>query len=265
MFTDDMIDRYCYLLRLPTLLSPASLSIFAPHVLYILSTLKDSQAFHILPPSNLNSPLPREHFVDDESEMVAESSAIGTSEILTRSSRKKGRPTKREKAKKAKDALGQLDKWLDKNTYRYPDAKDDTERLGDSGVQGTRETLMGGAVAGKTTHTLITHPPNASLAIYKMQKNQYLDSVTSTGPEYSNMNGNNGGEVASVNLPSGIRAPMRLHRVIDVDPEERGREEAALRRANEAVLARVKKIDEIAAEQGLEVGGEGGEMTGLER
>ena len=36
-------------------------------------------------------------------------------------------------------------------------------------------------------------------------------------------------------------------------------------RANDAVLARLRKIDEMAAEQGLEVGGEGGEMTGLAR
>lgn len=42
-------------------------------------------------------------------------------------------------------------------------------------------------------------------------------------------------------------------------------EREALVRANDAVLARLKKIDEIAAERGLEVGGEGGEKTGLAR
>lgn len=38
-----------------------------------------------------------------------------------------------------------------------------------------------------------------------------------------------------------------------------------LRTANEAVLGRLKEIDEMAASQGLEVGGEGGEKTGLAR
>jgi hypothetical protein len=38
-----------------------------------------------------------------------------------------------------------------------------------------------------------------------------------------------------------------------------------LERANYAVLSRLKKIDEMAAEKGLEVGGEGGDRTGLER
>ena len=42
-----------------------------------------------------------------------------------------------------------------------------------------------------------------------------------------------------------------------------GRE--ALRTANEAVLWRLREIDEMAACQGLEVGGEGGEKTGLAR
>jgi len=42
-----------------------------------------------------------------------------------------------------------------------------------------------------------------------------------------------------------------------------GRE--VLRTANEAVLRRLREIDEMAACQGLEVGGEGGEKTGLAR
>jgi hypothetical protein len=39
----------------------------------------------------------------------------------------------------------------------------------------------------------------------------------------------------------------------------------ALERANMAVLGRLKRIDAIAAEKGMEVGGEGGELTGLGR
>lgn len=40
---------------------------------------------------------------------------------------------------------------------------------------------------------------------------------------------------------------------------------ATLRRANETVVRRMRKIDEEAAARGLEVGGEGGERTGLSR
>jgi hypothetical protein len=39
----------------------------------------------------------------------------------------------------------------------------------------------------------------------------------------------------------------------------------ALERANLEVLGRLKKIDAMAAERGMEVGGEGGELTGLGR
>ena len=45
--------------------------------------------------------------------------------------------------------------------------------------------------------------------------------------------------------------------------DESGRD--VLRTANEAVLRRLREIDEMAASQGLEVGGEGGEKTGLAR
>jgi hypothetical protein len=46
---------------------------------------------------------------------------------------------------------------------------------------------------------------------------------------------------------------------------EEGRGVEALERANLAVLGRLKKIDAMAAERGMEVGGEGGELTGLGR
>ncbi|KAI6007222.1 hypothetical protein EDD15DRAFT_2153593 [Pisolithus albus] len=40
---------------------------------------------------------------------------------------------------------------------------------------------------------------------------------------------------------------------------------AALRRASDAVVRRMRKMDEVAAAEGLEVGGEGGDRTGLGR
>jgi hypothetical protein len=55
-------------------------------------------------------------------------------------------------------------------------------------------------------------------------------------------------------------------RVLDALLErENGEGVDALEHANLAVLARLKKIDEMAAEKGMEVGGEGGELTGLGR
>jgi hypothetical protein len=46
---------------------------------------------------------------------------------------------------------------------------------------------------------------------------------------------------------------------------EDGRGVEALERANLAVLGRLKEIDAMAAERGMEVGSEGGELTGLGR
>ena len=52
--------------------------------------------------------------------------------------------------------------------------------------------------------------------------------------------------------------------VLDVLARDEAGQEV-LRTANEAVLRRLREIDEMAASQGLEVGGEGGERTGLAR
>lgn len=76
------------------------------------------------------------------------------------------------------------------------------------------------------THVLMSNPPIATLNIYRTQKMQLLDAI-------------------ATDLGTG------------------GKE--ALKKANEAVLMRLKKLDRIAAEKGLELGSEGGERTGLER
>ena len=163
----------------------------------MLETLLSAQAFHILPKTSLRaqnpSDIPRERFVEDSSEAASETTA-----------KKKGRPSKRDKARKAKDAVAALDRWLDKNTYTYPDT------VPEPGV---------GSTAPKTTHTLISHPPEASRAIYSLEKTRLLNAID--------------------------------------PPREPGTalEHDALARANDAVLARLKKIDEMAAESGLEVGG----------
>jgi hypothetical protein len=125
--------------------------------------------------------------------------------------KKKGRPSKREKMKKAKDALAGLEKWLNKTTYTFSD--------GDG-----QPVASTSASTPVSTHILLSNPPMTSRNHYQTQKFSLLEDITS---ENSNA--------------------------------------AALERANHAVLARLKKIDRIAAEKGLEVGGEGGERTGLER
>ncbi|KAL0951416.1 hypothetical protein HGRIS_008108 [Hohenbuehelia grisea] len=51
--------------------------------------------------------------------------------------------------------------------------------------------------------------------------------------------------------------------VEELEKTSEGRE--AIERASQRVLERVRRVDALAAEQGLEVGGEGGERTGLAR
>lgn len=184
---------------MPDKLSEPGFRPLQPYAINLLHTLLSADAFHLLPESSLNaqnpSVLPREVFTEDDVEEPAEG-------------KKKGRPSKRDKARKAKDAVVSLDRWVEKNTYTYSDTP-----------------------APKTTHTLISHPPLASRTIYAQEKTRLLAAVEE---------GSDAG---------------------DAETPERG----ALSRANEAVLARLKKIDAMAAERGLEVGGEGGERTGLTR
>lgn len=82
-----------------------------------------------------------------------------------------------------------------------------------------------------TTHILLSHPPSTTRNNYRAKKSELLDKLE---PDY----------------------PY-------VTTEELGR--AALERANMGVVSRLQKIDEEAAAKGMEIGGEGGERTGLRR
>ncbi|KAF9244550.1 hypothetical protein BU15DRAFT_71525 [Melanogaster broomeanus] len=86
-----------------------------------------------------------------------------------------------------------------------------------------------------TTHILLSHSPVTTRDNYRSQKSYLLDAIDPNFP-YS---------------------------VPGTSETSTGRE--ALARANEAVVERMKKIDDEASAQGLEVGGEGGERTGLQR
>jgi hypothetical protein len=210
-----LADLYTSIMTLPQTLT-AHLTPLQAHTIFVLSALVKAQAFYILPASALHPfnprELPREIFVQDGYEMstsVDEQGQGSGSAIIP--SKKKGRPTKRDKKKKALQALHQVDKWLEKNTISiHPPSK------------------SGAVEPPITTHVLISHPPTTTLNNYRTQKSELLDAICgSTVPEVS--------------------------------------AQEALHRANAAVLARMKRLDEMAAEKGLEVGGEGGERTGLGR
>lgn len=234
MLTTWLPDLYTSIMTLPQTLM-GHLTPLQPHAIYILSTLVKAQVFYILPMSTLYplNPrgLPREIFVQDGYELSnlvdeqhfagnpsQESGSAMVPEVPVK--KKKGRPTKRDKKKKAMYALHQVDKWLEKNTVT---------------IQPPPNTVSGQPTGGEvqplapiTTHVLMSHPPVTTLNSYRTQKWQLLDAVNREGPEATSV-------------------------------------QDALDRANSAVLARMKKLDQMAAEKGLEVGGEGGERTGLGR
>ncbi|KAI0094798.1 hypothetical protein BDY19DRAFT_988600 [Irpex rosettiformis] len=242
-------DMYVRLLSLPEQLTGPQLSPLSPYVSYLLTALLKQDAFHIYPHSTLKTQctLPREWFVEDTEFAEVD----GSDGHQKQNPKKKGRPGKGERSKKRKDALVQLDKWLDRSTYTYPEhptAGEASTSMYDAPLIG-----MPGAVPGKrTTHTLISHPPNASLAIYQMHKQGYLNAVAfgDSSIHYT--------PVPSLHTESTDTTGFQWNPGCLKEKE-------AMERANEAMLTRLKKIDEMAAEQGLEVGGEGGEMTGLER
>jgi hypothetical protein len=203
---------YKLLLSLPHELDNDELRSTQPQVIYISNVLLESKAFYILPSSTYQAmnplQIPREIFVRDEEDNV---------EVSRADSSKKGRPSKRDKQKKAKDAIGALDKWLGKNTLVYRESADEQTA----------------ADVPTSTHVLMSHPPIISRDNYRLEKSCLLDS-------------------------------LGVYRPCESSPEDMEGQKA-LKRANEAVLARLRAIDEMAASRGMEVGGEGGEKTGLAR
>lgn len=109
-YSDSLIDYYLSLKILPNLFNADDLVPLKPAVSHILSTLMKDQIFHLLPSSNLGplNPrnLPREISINDAFALPIDPNAP----------KKKGRPTKRDKARKTRSALDSLGKWLDKTT-----------------------------------------------------------------------------------------------------------------------------------------------------
>jgi len=221
---DIALDQYESLLEMPKTVSP----ILAPYASQVLSALTNAKAFYILPVSKLGpyNPrmLPREVYIEEVDEMTEGtvpleserdqpvaglSSTAGDAVMTAKVPKKKGRPSKREMAKRAKEAISGLDRWLERT--------DSVGRAaGGDGPEASR--ARGQAV--------LSQAPTVSRANYGAQKMRVLGAL--------------------------------LER-------EDGRGVEALERANSAVLGRLKKIDAMAAERGMEVGGEGGELTGLGR
>ncbi|KAL6309875.1 hypothetical protein BKA93DRAFT_722627 [Sparassis latifolia] len=233
-YLDVPIDAYTSIIALPSTLIEPGLHPLQPYVIHLLTTLIDSQAFHILPRSELRpfnpSVLPREIFVQDGEEPTALTGLTSdeTASSFARPQKKKGRPSRREKAKKAKDALVALEKYVEKNSVPSSGSG-----LLQSGMQSAWST----PVPSQVTHTLLTHPPTTTRNNYRAHKMQLLDVLD----PYTGAPSSSTGAVEGT-------ATWK-----------------ALEKANEALLARLREIDALAAEKGLEVGGEGGEKTGLAR
>lgn len=216
------------MLEIPSTLEEPDLCPLKSYVTHVLTTMLDAQAFQIMPRSSLNaqnpSTLPREVFVPDgqEASMVlqASSSNAPSHEAGTSAApKKKGRPSKRDKIRKAKEALHSLDRYVDRT---YLALHQDPYQLRMSA--GPSAPGAGPVQAG---HMLFAQAPAGSLGHYSARKHELLGALYAGHPD--------------------------------------GPEQAALRRINDSVLARLKQIDEMAAEKGLEVGGEGGDKTGLAR
>jgi hypothetical protein len=221
-----LIDQFELLLEMPRTIPP----MLAPYASQVLSALTNAKVFYILPVSKIGpyNPrvLPREVFIEDVDEMTERDpltaplesevdpqvpglNSTGEDAVTTKVSKKKGRPSKRDIAKRAKEAVAGLDRWLERTNWVGQVASGDG--AGPSRARG---------------QALLSHAPIASRANYGVQKARVLGAL--------------------------------LER-------EEGNGVEVLERANMEVLGRLKKIDAMAAERGMEVGGEGGELTGLGR
>ncbi|RDB29663.1 hypothetical protein Hypma_015696 [Hypsizygus marmoreus] len=147
------LDHYASLKALPTLLNASHLLSLQPAVFQILSTLFKDDVFFIVPSSELGPlnprDLPREIFLDEVTILPVDLTAP----------KKKGRPTKRDKAKKAKTALEELEKWLDQTAGTTP-----------------QDSSSPWTFPAEDTHETVTQ---ATLEHYQAQKSHLLDSIDS--------------------------------------------------------------------------------------
>jgi len=101
------IDHYLSLNDLPSLLTTNDLLPLRPYAATILCTLLKDDVFYILPHAALfpDNPrkLPREQVIDDASDLLS----------LETGKRKRGRPSKQDKARRNNAILAKLERWSD--------------------------------------------------------------------------------------------------------------------------------------------------------
>lgn len=169
--------------------------------------------------------------------MAVEGSSLNP-ENFTGQMKKAGRPTKAERNQKAKAALVALEKWLQKSSVHESTADP--------------HSLATNSPISENTSSSASQRPVASLETYRAAKAQLLSSLSD-------------GQTSE----SSSALEMELLSALTENDEASGHPprpiHPALARANLKVLSRLKEIDAMAAERGLEVGGEGGDMTGLSR
>jgi hypothetical protein len=201
-------DIYTDLLELPAALQEPDMLPFRDPAVYTISRLLDAELFRIGPMlvDHAQNPrsLPREWYVNEAMGVLA-------GHIAEPAKKKKlGRPSKREKARRAREDMAALDLWLDETTM--PQAGGDP-----TGALEVSVGMPGG-------------PLSETAKQYRAAKIALLDQL----------------------LPEEHTATDDMTR-------------SAVVAANNRVLERLRRIDALAAEKGLEVGGAGGVSTGLVR
>ena len=125
-----------------------------PYTVTVLGSLIKDHVFYILPRAELwaDNPreLPREQVVND-----------GTF-LSETGKRKRGRPSKHEKAMKNKAMLNKLEKWMEDTTYH--------------GLSSSANS----AEQSGSMYLLLANPPRTTLEHYEEQKSQLLGALLST-------------------------------------------------------------------------------------
>ncbi|KLO20759.1 hypothetical protein SCHPADRAFT_898012 [Schizopora paradoxa] len=143
--------------------------------------------------------------------------------------KKSGRPSKQDLVRKARSAVSSLDKWVDRSTYPLPDCLSDP--------------------AGA---------PSGVRALYN-QTNTSSPSSGQSGVESINTTHILLSQRPMMTLEAYRAKKEDLLNTINADGG------GSLIRASEKVVLRLQQIDAMAAERGLEVGTEGGDLSGLGR
>jgi hypothetical protein len=186
--------------------------------------LLDAGLFQIIPSSSYHAQnprdLPREVYVNEALGVLA-GNISGPASSQAKQKKKLGRPSNREKSRRARENVEALNRWLE-GTANNPSGSTPL-----NAGPFTPDDLL--HPAGATSVPI--RPPTGTANRYREVKVALLDAI----------------------LPEGEEDHEGLT----------GRD--AVMTANQRVLERLRRIDALAAEKGLEVGGAGGTRTGLAR